>query len=513
MLLGIGLYDSPTGALIYDLAARGAGQRFSSGEHGFDTFTCFLPLTLADAFRLYDRPGILHVSVTFGGLVVWEGRLEDVAIVDGGVRLTAFGYWRALSDAPYTALWSATRMDSFIPTLTNAWNPERYQMDQNDRLFIALQKNSVYSNGGNIGGWVLKAPHGGERKVQHVSMDYSYVLPVNWAVRLVAWNDGFLNLTATTITAVGGTASGTATWDLSATPRDWVGLDIFNFTGGNYTYLGENGVNHITVSALRVKTTTSAAVYADEIVDALVAFVNGLNSSQLSSGTGLVRSPAVDLQDELYEDVAPADIIDRLARLGDDSDPVQLYEAGVWVGRAVSFQRHGATARQWYVDASSVTVERTLDSLHNSVYATYQADAGRALRTDVSADANSAARHGLARRAAVRASTTDETQAETQRDASLNDGQTPRPRIRLRFKELYDANGVRFPAFMARAWDTLTIRNLPPTLSTDIDRLRTFRLSEVGYDVPSDMLDVTPEGFLPLLETLLARQAAGVQVA
>ena len=55
----------------------------------------------------------------------------------------------------------------------------------------------------------------------------------------------------------------------------------------------------------------------------------------------------------------------------------------------------------------------------------------------------------------------------------------------------------------------MTIRNLPPTLSTAIDRIRTFRVSETRYDAMTNTLTVIPESPTPRVEIMLARQAVG----
>jgi hypothetical protein len=54
------------------------------------------------------------------------------------------------------------------------------------------------------------------------------------------------------------------------------------------------------------------------------------------------------------------------------------------------------------------------------------------------------------------------------------------------------------------------VRNLPPTISTSIDRIRSFRLSRTSYDAMTDTLTVEPEQARPTLDALLARIAAGV---
>ena len=75
---------------------------------------------------------------------------------------------------------------------------------------------------------------------------------------------------------------------------------------------------------------------------------------------------------------------------------------------------------------------------------------------------------------------------------------------------MYDAAGGRWPLWMARSGDTITIRNLPPTLSLDVDRIRTFRIAETAYSCDTDVLSVTPELPRPSLEVMVARLGAGV---
>jgi hypothetical protein len=70
---------------------------------------------------------------------------------------------------------------------------------------------------------------------------------------------------------------------------------------------------------------------------------------------------------------------------------------------------------------------------------------------------------------------------------------------------VYDAAGGRWPLWMARSGDTVTIRNLPPTLSAEVDRVRTFRIGRTEYECDSDTLRVEPEESLPRLEMMVAR--------
>ena len=54
------------------------------------------------------------------------------------------------------------------------------------------------------------------------------------------------------------------------------------------------------------------------------------------------------------------------------------------------------------------------------------------------------------------------------------------------------------------------MRNLPPDVSSGLDRVRTFRISHTAYDSLAQTLEIEPEAPTPTLETMLARQAEGM---
>jgi hypothetical protein len=256
-------------------------------------------------------------------------------------------------------------------------------------------------------------------------------------------------------------------------------------------------------------TIQACQVYADDIVKGLIGQVSALNSAQLSSSVGQVQSPGLDLLDEVYEDADPAAIVAHLTGLGDNQATPRLWEVGVYEGRQLYF-RPQIQQRDWYVDATDLSIVRTLERLANNVYATYQDTNGRTLRTAIVGDSASVARYGLVRRAHVTAETTSATQAEARRGAALQDRKDPLPRATIQFNAVYDAAGAWYPLWLVRSGDTITIRNLPPNLSTSVDRIRTFRITHTAYDVMANVLAVEPELPPTTLETMLARQAEGI---
>ncbi len=582
-MIQFALYTSYGGSLIADYSHRIRNPIVASNNHGYAECSGFIPLSLSESFWLYDRPGLPHVRFSDGSSgAIYEGRLEDVALSDGGVTVSALGYSRALSDAPYTALWSSTSVAEWRPVLNTEYNtsyPDRFTFDTNNRLYITPQKGSSQGNAPQIVGRIMvEIPHRSSRQVIGMSFDYTLSIAVNWNVGAESWLTGFtspaglwgvaggaaaqagsVNLTFTgadiidfyltynaataivagetgdvflritnlrivtsttnRITTTLGTniAAGTRTVTPASMTRIFVGQSLQIDQGSatiaesvivtaitSTTFTAVFAFAHITTS-----TVNAHVIYADEIADDLIATISALNSGQLSTSRALTDSPALDLMNEVYEDRLPSDILDYLAGIGDASG--NLWEWGVWDYQRLSFRQQGMNARTWYIDLSMLDVQRTLEALHNSVYAVYSDASGRTLRTAATADSASVARYALTRRQALSVSSTSATQAGLQQALALNDGSDPKSRSSVTITQVFDASGARWPLAAVRAGDTMIIRNLAPTLSATIDRIRVFRLARVEYQLESETLRLEPELPRATLEALLAQVAAGVR--
>lgn len=256
-------------------------------------------------------------------------------------------------------------------------------------------------------------------------------------------------------------------------------------------------------------TTTIQAhiVYADEIITDLLSHVVAENPEQLDSSTALIESPGVDLLDEAYEDEFPADIAVKLAGLGDSESPPRRWEVGVWNDRLLHFRPRSSAVRVWYVDADDLEVDSTMETLINSAYGVYQDVNNRTLRTAVADDTDSQARYGIVRRAAVSVNTTSAIQAGIYRDAVVADGAIIKPRSVLLPDHLMDKAGAPYPKRMVRAGDTIVIRNLPPTISQDVERISTFSVKERAFDWIGGGITVIPEEPPPSLDLIVARQS------
>lgn len=508
-MLHLTLRQSPGGATLVDSLPLPQSTTFSTNEHGFADLNCFFPLSLARAFHLYDRAGLPHVEVApLGGGVAWEGRLEDVSIVADGIRLMALGYQRAFSDAPYSALWSGARVDEFRPldaSVATNDKSQKFESDTNNRLYIAIRKNEVLSSG-NFGSQWKAIPSQSLRPIIAVSFDYEFNGSSSWQLALNRRDaTGAYLSTPWSLNGTGSLQTGTRNEAL--TGCDGLSFHLSATTG--LTYTGETGDTYIKITNLRIKTTSSASVYASEIAAALATYLNGLNSSQIQAVSALIESPGLDLRDEVYEDAWPTDILTRLARLGDNQSPPRIWEWGVWENRILHLRPRGSAGRTWYVDVLPEEIQRTIDLLRNSAYSLYQDENGRKLRTAAASSADSRARYQVTRQEMVSASTTSGAQAGVQRDAFLADHANPIPRVGIDVRALYDSAGVCWPQWAARSGDLVVIRNLPVGLSTEIDRIRSFRVAETLFTVDTGRVQLTPEAPLPRLETLLARWEEG----
>jgi len=519
-MLHIGAYLS-SGRQFADLTPM-RGVKIRSNRRGYAQLAGFYPCDELEAYMFYEPPHLLDVRAHWQGLKIWEGRLEDAMAeaAGGGVKINALGHWRALYDAPYTALWSSTRYDAWevmSPTADIGFLPDRYELDHNQRLYVAPVKNSTLGTSGAIvkaGGHAFVAPHNAAQKIRAITFTYSLMAASPWTAVLSRYTftpGGAWTRLSNVWTLEGNGSLQTGTTTQTFSECDAVVLWLL-YNSADAVFGGETGSTYFACTNVRVQGTTSASVYADEIARALVGHISTLNPAKLSTDTSAIESPGLDLRDEVYEDLWPGDILTRLAGLGDNQTPPRRWEVAVWENKRLRFQPLGSDELVWYVDVPDHVLERTMESMANSAYAVYQEPGGRVLRTAVADDADAQARYDLIRRAPIKAQTTSSAQAGVIRDTFLNDRKDPVPRARIPFDRVYNQGGGEYPPFVVLPGHTLVLRSLSPVAVTASDRVRSFVVDSTEYDVDSGWMTATPEIPPPGLETLLARRAAGVGV-
>jgi len=262
-------------------------------------------------------------------------------------------------------------------------------------------------------------------------------------------------------------------------------------------------------------------VYADDIVRGILGTVNLQNSGQVNSSTALIRSPAIDLIDQVFEDARPSEILNQLAQTGDNASPPNIYEVGVNENKLLYFRPRGYAGQVYYVDVTEVETILSIANIWNNIYATYIGGTlvttiegglarvgARKVRTTNAIDQTSINFIGLIRTNKVDTQATFVAAANTQRDIALNDLKNTQAKASIKFDRVYNKYGGQVPLGTINPGDTFIIRNYPFTLISTavIDRIKSFRLLEVNYDITKNTLSVTPEDFIPSLGILLRQK-------
>jgi hypothetical protein len=508
--------DSTKASMIADWSSLAQDVVFETDEHGFANLSAFIPMSLDEAFRVYNGLQFAHVVLSDGAFTAFEGRLEDPAVIgddrESGIKIAAFGYWTALRDVIYTALWSTqdyANWRSLTADDISGSTPAKFSIDSNDRLFIGLRKGETYATSGDNGRIGYQLPSRGLRDVVKVAFTYTLVgVNTSYKARLISTpNDDFSGGTTEewSLTSSNGTQSSTHTETLTGTTPQAL---IFQLDADTeHENDQETGDLYLEITGLRVVTTSSAAtINSDEPLKAIIALISGINSTQLSSSTALVADGDVDLKELIYEGAFCDRAVKDLAIVGDSSN--NTYEVGVWEDQKLHYRIRGSEGQDWYTDAASIRVDSTTDTLWNSVAVEYRNTNGRTVRTPRSTDTASVSRYGVTRTKYVKWDTTDSTEAQNVRDVAIEDGKDITPRASITMPFVATSSGAIANNWQVRAGDTMTIRNLPVGSGDLVNKISKFRISRTRYDVDRDELTITPGEETPSLEFMVGAMAA-----
>ena len=142
-----------------------------------------------------DRTSALdYPDIAYGNDVVYRRRLTPIFVGEmrqieqdlETITVKALGSWIHLDDNSYGGqgkLWCDTRWGKWkeCNQLDNAvFTPERYQMDTNNRIYIAPRKNERFS-AFYTGAFKYLCPYD---KIKRITFNYDFVDPDNWAFQL-----------------------------------------------------------------------------------------------------------------------------------------------------------------------------------------------------------------------------------------------------------------------------------------------------------------------------------------
>lgn len=461
------------------------GLQWTTAEHGFESCVVRKTTTLAGALRWHNIARG-WVEIAWNALVMWEGRIEQVYVAeDGGdgipsVEITAYGAWRALSDCLYTGLISDTSVaDWQVGTEERTdRNPELYEMDNNNRIYIGLQKDTMYTLGTDVGEWLYRVPSRSWRNISYVEASYAVRLPSGFQARLTAEGSTIGDtVTVSAIIANGGVQTGTVATVVNPS-KPTLRWTVQKATLTSTSYPQENGYYYAILTNLRVAS-VSPPIYPSVLIRHLATVVLAHNPDQLNPRLDQVQQGDIDLLDVLYEDANILDIVRDMASYGDVG--LRQWRLQVWEDRVVQFKPAAEMGRTWYVDKLP-SFGRPLEGLGNSVYTTYQDANGTAVRTPDVTSQSSITAFGIKRQRNVQIQTTSAAVATTAAAQDLVDHRWPRSQGDMVVDYVYSASGGRVPAFLVRAGDTLIARNALVGIAPSVENMRSLIVGATAYD-------------------------------
>lgn len=560
------LPTSKGGKLIADYTNR-CQPVFSTSEKGFESCSFKLRISEDEQLTWYRRRlAFVRIEamghVAWEGQIrepTVSTRYLSITAYGGAVSYTDVPYIALWSSTRYEDWQPVTRL------MLSSRNDSRYSIETTDRLYIAPNGGDGIDTN-NIGSVYLKTPDGGSRQIVAISADYKVLGKTStWTASISRFNSsfGFLS-TVWSVTGTGAVATGTITLSgLSAcdmlmanfyldragttlgttiaagsrtvTPGSMTGIvvgmklaigganpeevTVTATTGTTFTAVfqyahnladtvsfiweGETDDCYLELTNVRVKTTSSANLYPDEIIKDMQSAVATVNPNWVNTSAALISSSSIELRDELYEDMYPIDVVGYLLSFGDNSG--NAWEFAVWEDMQVTYGRRGVRGRIWYVDETP-EIRRALDRLYNSVYAVYTDSAGIVRRTAANTSVTSVASHGITRRAAVTADTDNAVVAGQIRDTALNDTLDAGNYNDVPIKALFDIYGSYYPLWMCRAGDTIVMRGGPFGYTTASDRSRAFIIAATNFDANTGDLTISPEARGPRLASYEARR-------
>lgn len=256
--------DSPTGERDILRLNQATRATISTNSQGDERCDVQFPAPLADQFRFRDRAGLPYLVASAWGQRIFTGRVEDPTLTDQGLGLAALGGARALTDIPYTALWSTASYDGWRtainadPGQVGSIAEERYETDTQNRIFISPEKGANYTLT-DQGRMIWFMPSNGLLGALGVQFDARWNLPTNWQVNLYRYSaaGAFLG----TVWTAGGTGAlaTQSVWATFATTDILVFAVLWN-GGGTTTYAAETGAGYLEITNLRVVSATVSAV-------------------------------------------------------------------------------------------------------------------------------------------------------------------------------------------------------------------------------------------------------------
>lgn len=508
--LSLDIYDAPDGELLDNWSTDAQNVIAKQDEFGYFTLEGFTPMHLDEGMWWFSSGLLSHFVISDGLYIYWEGRLEDIKMVTGGIEWVAYGYWNEFTDRLYTALWSDTSSADWRLLDDNdsaSISGDRWEGDNNNRLRLAPRKGEKYENSDTVGSWGYEILHGSDRLIQEITFNYAIIGASGlWQAQVKTANsDWSTNIdNAWTLVTDGTLQTGTITKTFS-TPKERVVFQAYYDSATATEYTGETGDVYFKISGIRVKTYSGTSLCSCEIAKALVDYACE-TSNVLAPDYALIQQPGIDIDKVEYEDKRPSEILAGLVTLGQATGE-NAWETGVFTDRRLHFRpRHmfgedDGYHEHWRGSVAEVNFERSISELYNATYATYK-NTNMAKRTALQKSDDSIAVYGIQREATIDTPTTSQSGAEG--FAQVANAQTAffAPRGQIILDDLTH-EGADACWCEIRTGDTMSFDNLPYALAEEIG-LVDFRIKTTEYNLTTGLFSLTPVE-LPAIDVVVGQ--------
>lgn len=245
-MMNVEIYDND--GMQYRPATR--KPVFTKAWQGGEDLTLGFVLDRSSSLDWPDVGYGYEVILRKGLTALWAGRIRHIEQDVETIGITALGNWIYLDDYPYVGggatpgtrgrLWCDTRYGRWVPVTseeTADYSPEKYQMDNQNRLYLAPRKNENFGTTGNneAGSYKYICRYD---TVKRVTFNYDFVDPNNWQFRLLSMNADRTNINVEWSLAA--TAAGAADVTLAT---DRARLEVMlHYEAADAVYTGETGV-------------------------------------------------------------------------------------------------------------------------------------------------------------------------------------------------------------------------------------------------------------------------------
>ncbi len=497
----VGLYESPTGALVADHSAMITQLQWATDTGGDKDLTYTALVAPRDAMALFDRRDILHVRVSRGGEPLWQGRVTGAGVsVESAtsVRIQALGYRTAMYDTLYTAMWRDQTLTGWQPL--DGGSGQRMdlynQIRSETEIGVSMQARRYTT--AMQGRWRYVVVSGSSRSITEARVILEYDIPAGISVRVSHAQS--VTGPETTVTTIAGPATAVSVISLfTVLPADDVTVIYAGLVPTSTVTVATADEFYVRMSGFFAVSWDQGGSDPIQIPKHLIATINDLNPGQLvasSDQMSIIAQVALD-STIVYQDRRPGDIMDELTRPGNGIVP---FDWGVDQQRAVYIRDATQVQRTWQIELDSMTMDRLNSTVYNSGYALQTNIDGTQTRSATLTNAASIQQLDLTRQTFIEAPANAFIDSIV--TTELNYLSTPIPEIAIVPSRVMQLGAIVEP-YRVRAGDAVQLLSLPFIGVDGLARLRQFRVIETRYDAIADRIEIVPEKAPPRLQDVV----------